>query len=699
VVAVLGGALLLAGGAPAAPREAGPALLTHIRDVRALSPEQAARGYPVRLQGTVTYLDEDWPSGLVVHDGTAGQFVLYAGPYLETHPRLDLHAGDRIEVEGHTVRGGFAPNVMPSLVRRLGKGSLPQPRRLPYTQLVTGRYDCEYVEIAGIGRRAWMNEPPADDLFLEVAVEGGMVRASLRDVKPGDVDRFLDARVRLRGNVGALFGQAGQLRGVSLLAGRTRDVQVDEAAPDPFTLPVRPLSSLFRYSAEGEVGRRIRVRGVVTGERTGAAVEVSDFTTNTKYRDVRHVLYVQDATGAARVETSQANGLRPGDLLDVAGFPVISPTRPRLNDAVHRRLGFAPPPAPAPLLAARPLVPERDGELVTAQALVLGVIAGPAEHTLVLQLGEAPFSAVLEAVPGTPGPAPLARASLVSVTGVYTYQAGPPPSFQVLLRSPADVVLISAGPWWTRRHTAVVAVIVFLVLAAAGLWIRMITNRHRLERAQDQAVLAERNRLARELHDTVEQGLAGITLQLEAVGGSLEASPAAARQALGVARDMAQYSMEEARRSVQDLRSQALQERDVAAALRDLAQRMTAGTTLRADVHVSGAPRPLPATVEHHLFRIGVEALTNAIRHSGARRVDIELRFGGADTLLVVRDDGSGFAPAPDALSGAHFGLRGIRERVDKLGGTLDLESQAGQGTRLAVCVPAAGGDAGVEQQ
>jgi signal transduction histidine kinase len=126
----------------------------------------------------------------------------------------------------------------------------------------------------------------------------------------------------------------------------------------------------------------------------------------------------------------------------------------------------------------------------------------------------------------------------------------------------------------------------------------------------------------------------------------------------------------------------------VAGALRDLAERMTSGTTLRTGVTVSGTPRPLPATVEHHLFRIGVEALTNAVRHSGASRVDIELRFAGDGTDLIVRDDGSGFAPA-EVAQGEHFGLRGIRERVDKLGGTLALDCRHGQGTRLAVRVPA----------
>jgi len=208
-------------------------------------------------------------------------------------------------------------------------------------------------------------------------------------------------------------------------------------------------------------------------------------------------------------------------------------------------------------------------------------------------------------------------------------------------------------------------------------------------RQQYQAVLTERSRVARELHDTLEQGLAGIKLQLEAVDGSLGgAPPEGARRSLDVAREMLRYSMEEARRSVLDLRSQSLENTDIAGALGDLARRMTSGTPLQARVRVEGLPCRLDTSQEHHLFRIGVEALTNAVRHSGASRVDIELRFAGDGTDLIVRDDGSGFAPA-EVAQGEHFGLRGIRERVDKLGGTLFLDCRHGQGTRLAVRVPA----------
>ena len=150
---------------------------------------------------------------------------------------------------------------------------------------------------------------------------------------------------------------------------------------------------------------------------------------------------------------------------------------------------------------------------------------------------------------------------------------------------------------------------------------------------------------------------------------------------------MLRYSLEEARRSVMDLRSQALESRDLAGALLDMARQMTQGTPVRAEVQVEGAPRPLDGSQEHHLLRIGLEALTNALKHSGAKRIDIELRFGALATELLVRDDGQGFGPGAEG-PGGRFGLLGIRERVDKLGAALRVDSLPGEGTRLLVTVP-----------
>jgi signal transduction histidine kinase len=626
---------------------------------------------------------------MILHDGEAGQFVVYTEEFRLTQPGLRVRRGDLVEIEGHTDRGGFAPNVIPERARRLGEGRLPEPRQLRSAAMRTGRYDCEYVEVEGVGQRAWLAAPVPHTLFLEVAVDGNPVRATFWDFHESDLERFVDARIRLRGSVGALFGEAGQLRGVALLVGRTDEVSIDEPPPEPFSLPVRSVSSLYAYSAHGEVDRRVKVRGVVAHQRLALPVEIPDLPANTLFTDVQHLVFLRDQTGALRVETVQDELLAPGDVVEVAGFPTLTPTKPALRNAVLRKVAVEPPPEPTPLAVSAVPSREQDAELVEVEARLLGQIARPAERALVLQAGEVAFEGVVAASSKADSLERLRNGSLLAVSGVYAFQPGPPPSFRLLLRSPEDIEVLAAAPWWTRRHSLVLAVIVGLLGSAALLWVRAITTRNRLAQERYRAVIAERSRLARELHDTLEQGLAGITLQLEAVSGSMDASPEAARRSLGVAREMLRYSLDEARRSVMDLRSQSLEHEGLAGALSDLASRMTRGTPLVAQVMIEGDPRELDASEEHHLFRIGVEALTNTIKYAEASRVEIGLRFGTQVTELSVRDDGRGFQAREVIVPGEHFGLRGIRERVDKLGGELHLESIPGSGTSLIVRLPA----------
>jgi signal transduction histidine kinase len=137
-----------------------------------------------------------------------------------------------------------------------------------------------------------------------------------------------------------------------------------------------------------------------------------------------------------------------------------------------------------------------------------------------------------------------------------------------------------------------------------------------------------------------------------------------------------------------DLRSQALESGDLAGALTDLVKQMTHGSGVLAEVRVEGMLHRLDASEEHHLLRIGLEALTNALKHSGAQHVTITLRFGSDGTDLIVQDDGCGLGHKAQDADGGHFGLLGIRERVDKLGGVLEIDGERGAGTRLAVTVP-----------
>lgn len=209
----------------------------------------------------------------------------------------------------------------------------------------------------------------------------------------------------------------------------------------------------------------------------------------------------------------------------------------------------------------------------------------------------------------------------------------------------------------------------------------------RLEAAQAE----ERNRLAREIHDTIAQDFSAITFQLEAAEVLLEqhAEPERIRHSVAAALDLARKGLEEARRSVLDLRAAPLEGRTLAEALEALAKEAdTAHAAVAA--RVPRAARSLTPAVEVGFYRIAQEALQNALRHAGAAHVILCLEVSTDTARLVIEDDGCGFdvaAVAGDRASG-RFGLVGMRERARLLGGELRIESTPGVGTRITVEAP-----------
>jgi hypothetical protein len=189
--------------APAAPRL--PVLVT-VKAIRSLSQDEGARGYPVRVRAIVTHVDELNHGTLIIHDGELGQFVVPTN-VASIESWHELSSGDFVEIEGRTERGGFAPNIRPSAIHRLGRAPLPRPKQIPFSAMLTGRHDCDYVEITGVIERTWLSSDPAmHTLFADVAYEDGVVRAGFWEYTPDDLQRFIDAKVHLRGNVGTLFG-------------------------------------------------------------------------------------------------------------------------------------------------------------------------------------------------------------------------------------------------------------------------------------------------------------------------------------------------------------------------------------------------------------------------------------------------------------------------------------------------------------
>jgi signal transduction histidine kinase/ligand-binding sensor domain-containing protein len=225
-------------------------------------------------------------------------------------------------------------------------------------------------------------------------------------------------------------------------------------------------------------------------------------------------------------------------------------------------------------------------------------------------------------------------------------------------------------------------------LAAAAIW-GLFRLRVRQIRERYDLVLDERARLAREIHDTLAQGFVGISSQLDAVALTLNGHLESARKHLDLARKMARHSLTEARRSVMDLRASALEGQDLPAALSEAARQWTAGSPVKVHVDVEGSSRKLPEEMEQHLLRIAQEAVTNTVKHAHAKEVWIRLNMDNGKLRMRVADDGEGFEQT-DAFSdvGGHFGLLGMRERAERLGGDLQLRSELGEGTEVEVTVP-----------
>jgi signal transduction histidine kinase len=210
-------------------------------------------------------------------------------------------------------------------------------------------------------------------------------------------------------------------------------------------------------------------------------------------------------------------------------------------------------------------------------------------------------------------------------------------------------------------------------------------------RAREDAVVGERQRMARELHDTLAQGLAGIITQLEAAEQARD-TPAWERH-LDRARALARSSLAEARRSVHAMRPEPLEAARLPEALESEARRFSELHGVRADVTTTGDARALRAEIEVTLLRAAQEALANVAKHAGAGRVGLTLSYMDDLVTLDVRDDGAGFTVNGHAEGHASedggFGLLGMRQRVTGLQGTLEIESEPGAGTALSVSVPA----------
>jgi signal transduction histidine kinase len=603
-----------------------------------------------------------------VQDATAGIYV--EGSASPRYPHL---LSQFVEVEGVTGPGKFAPVIRETKLRVLGEGELPKAQLFPLSALANGQQDSQWAQVRGIVRSAAVDRTswrePA--LALHVASEGGEFNVRVPIAREQDFSSWVDSEVLIEGVCGSLYNTNRQLTGILFYVPRLSFIRVEAPATEV------PLSELLRFSPAEGAAHRVRVRGIV-GYQHGNA------------------LFLQSQGKGLRVLTQQGGALQIGDLVEVLGFPAMGDSAPMVEDAVFHRLAKVNVPDAVKLNLDAPWE-KFDGVVVTTDAKLLNRQAQPDGLRLTLQHGNVFFDADVAGGAAVERMLSIPLNSDLQVTGICLVRSGGlwhiPQSFRLLLRVPQDVVVLTTPSWWNLRHTlwllgitggVLLAVIVWVVVLGRRLQEQMAIIRQKLRSG---AVLEERNRIARELHDTLEQELAGITMQLDLAVDCLQQAPGVAQHALETARNMSRHSMVEARRSVWDLRCQLLEDGDLVSALAQIVEPLVPRERTKVDFKVEGSPVRLPGPVEMNLLRIGQEAVANAVKHGGARLVSIELRYAPASVRLTVSDDGKGFA-ARQASPTGHFGLLDMRERAQSMGSHLKVESEPGRGTRIAVEVP-----------
>jgi signal transduction histidine kinase len=207
------------------------------------------------------------------------------------------------------------------------------------------------------------------------------------------------------------------------------------------------------------------------------------------------------------------------------------------------------------------------------------------------------------------------------------------------------------------------------------------------EKEAELAALRERERLAREMHDSLGHNLAALAIQLEAVQRLYKVDPHTASMMMDELKALTRSSMDELRRTLAGLRSPGLGARSLAQALGELCVDFNQRSGVEAHYSVDKKADELPLPMAEELWRVIQEVLANIEKHASAQQMTLELKVGKGEVTVIVTDDGSGFDPSMPVLAG-HYGLLGMRERIEGLGGELSISSQAGEGSHLEIHIP-----------
>ena len=689
--------------------------LVQIADIRTLTIAAARKALPVKVRGIVTLLDMFSPSPqwLVLDDGKESIWVEVsiardAGIWKGDDTRLArIVIGDELEVEGASHPGGYAPIVVLKHFKGLGSKPLPEARKVATERLLSGEEDCERIELQGVIQNVKAPHAGRDRISLALLAQGQTFQVLVEQWPEINAAGLIDAEVRVRGIFSPISNFRAEMVALRIRITGPNDIEVlKPPRENPFENVSRvTLDRLQPFSPLGNHAHRCVTQGIVTFSSPG------------------EFFFVQEGGVGVKVEAPDA-AVTVGDRVEIAGFVDMSRMVASINGAIVRSLGSERVPEAVFTTAEKLFQPRKviewsrvvesdfDGRLVRIRGRLRRVDTAYAKNAMHLQIdmGSANTTARLIAINSADENVvnSWVEGSELELTGVcetvFVSSAIPSmpkvASFGIWLRSPEDVRVLQKPSWWTPEHLTLAllaSLFAFLIVFIWGFTLRRslrlraarlekVMSHHRDAELEFHSAQQERHRLAVNLHDGLQQMIAGAAFRLEAAVALLGDISPAAQEQFTAARNALVGTQSGLRECLWGLRQMAGEMDDFSALLRHAACTMDHWPQGAVLVETQGETFTLSRDVMGSLLLLMQEAVGNAFRHGRATRVCLFLHYSITGFEMRITDDGQGFAlsSAPDTRLG-HFGLEGMRQRMRWLGGSVEITSERGSGTQVCI--------------
>ena len=680
----------------AAMAAADTAILTNASDVAAMitKPSITSCGFELRanvmqtlIAGSITEIALEDNSGGVIVKGEATS--------------ADLSPGDVVRVSGWLNEGlANVPQASFTNVARISSGAAPQPRIADADALFRGDFDWRLVRMRGVVREVMPSELSSSWVIMIAHCDGSPVYMSTprREGLVESLKSLVESTVEVDCVCTPRDGSQRARVGRVLHFSGMRDVRVIHSAPDdPFSAPDIGDIGNMQPSEIANLGRH-RVVGSVLAAW-----------------DERHALLRSDEGHIARICFRDGGLPKPGDSIEVSGFPESDLHHINLTDAKWRRCGEPSPVGTNAIeISARDVFPKTGatafetryhGKTVRMAGKLRSVTTvNSSRQILQLESDSLSISVCMSGLGDYR--AELAIGSRISVTGVCVLNIEnwhPRMTFPridgffIVPRRPADIVVLSRPAWWTPGRLLGVISILLVAIVAILIWnrgLQLLANRKCRELLREQTghlkaslKAEERTRLAVELHDSLAQNITGVSMEIETALRLQDEGLSEVVRHVSVADKALKSCRNELRNTLWDLRSQALDERDLRTAIERTLRPHVDG--IRLDVAFDAQRSMLADNTAHDILCMIRELTINAVRHGEASEISVSGQVRHGSLVFSVADNGHGFSPerCPGVQEG-HFGLQGIRDRLGRLSGSISFSVPDAGGTKATVTIP-----------